>query len=78
MTSRETTKSRVEHSQTVGHQEDVKGRDADRFSDEESSGMKKDADIVVLDASVLVHALDQLKKWCKSKREEIIVVPLEG
>ena len=38
----------------------------------------KDADIVVLDTSVLIHALGQLKKWSRDGREEIIIVPLEG
>lgn len=38
----------------------------------------KDADVVVIDASVLVHALTQVRKWCRDGREEIIIVPLEG
>ena len=38
----------------------------------------KDADIIVLDASVLIHALGQLKKWSRDGRKEIIIVPLEG
>ena len=38
----------------------------------------KDADIIVLDSSVLIHALGQLKKWSRDGREEIIIVPLEG
>ena len=38
----------------------------------------KDADVVVLDTSVLIHALGQLKKWSRDGREEIIIVPLEG
>ena len=38
----------------------------------------KGADVVVLDASVLIHALGQLKKWSRDGREEIIIVPLEG
>lgn len=38
----------------------------------------KDADVIVLDASVLIHALGQLKKWSRDGREEIIIVPLEG
>lgn len=38
----------------------------------------KDADIIVLDASVLIHALGQLKKWSRDGRQEIIIVPLEG
>ncbi|KAJ3810904.1 hypothetical protein F5876DRAFT_88629 [Lentinula aff. lateritia] len=39
---------------------------------------EKDADIVIVDASVLVHALNHLKKWCKSGREEVVIVPLEA
>ncbi|VDB83110.1 unnamed protein product [Peniophora sp. CBMAI 1063] len=39
---------------------------------------EKDADIVVVDASVLIHALGQVKKWCREGREEIIIVPLEA
>lgn len=38
----------------------------------------KDADIIVVDASVLVHALYQLKKWSRDGRKEIIIVPLEA
>lgn len=38
----------------------------------------KDADVIILDASVLIHALGQLKKWSREGREEIIIVPLEG
>ncbi|KAI6128116.1 hypothetical protein EDD16DRAFT_1472706 [Pisolithus croceorrhizus] len=38
----------------------------------------KDADLIVLDASVLVHGLHKVKKWCKDGREEIIIVPLEA
>lgn len=39
---------------------------------------EKDVDIIVVDASVLVHALYQVKKWCRDGRKEIIIVPLEG
>lgn len=39
---------------------------------------RKDANVVVVDASVLVHALGQLKAWCRNNREEIVIVPLEG
>lgn len=38
----------------------------------------KDADLIVVDSSVLVHGLHQVKKWCKEGREEIVIVPLEG
>jgi hypothetical protein len=39
---------------------------------------EKDADIIVVDASVLIHALYQVKKWCRDGRQEILIVPLEG
>jgi len=48
-----------------------------RRSNEELRG-DKDADVVVVDASVLVHALHQVKKWCRDGRDEIVIVPLEG
>lgn len=54
---------------------------ADKFGEVQAKKMQrkeKDADVVVLDASVLVHGLWQMKKWCRDGREEIIVVPLEG
>lgn len=35
-------------------------------------------DVVVVDVSVLVHAIHQLKLWCRSDRKEKIIVPLEG
>ena len=38
----------------------------------------KDADIVVVDTSVLVHGIGHLKAWCKNGREEVVIVPLEG
>ncbi|KAJ7602448.1 hypothetical protein DFH06DRAFT_1115699 [Mycena polygramma] len=38
----------------------------------------KDADVVVVDASVLVHALHQVKKWCRDGRQEVVIVPLEA
>jgi hypothetical protein len=44
----------------------------------EGHRIEKDADVVVVDASVLVHALYQVKKWCKDGRQEKIIVPLEG
>lgn len=39
---------------------------------------QKDADIVVLDASVLVHGLYHLKRWSREGREEVVIIPLEG
>ncbi|KAI0292960.1 hypothetical protein B0F90DRAFT_1644394, partial [Multifurca ochricompacta] len=38
----------------------------------------KQADVVVVDASVLVNALGQVKKWCRDGQEEILIVPLEA
>jgi hypothetical protein len=39
---------------------------------------EKEGDIIVLDASVLVNALGQVRKWCRDGRDEILIVPLEG
>lgn len=44
---------------------------------EERKG-QKDADIVVVDATVLVHGLYHIKKWCREGREEVVIIPLEG
>lgn len=53
--------------------------DTGRLSGEDTDSEKtKDADIIIADASVLVNALDQLKKWCRNGRQEIVIVPLEG
>jgi hypothetical protein len=38
----------------------------------------KVADVIVVDASVLVHALNQLKLWSRPERKEVVIVPLEG
>ena len=46
--------------------------------DSSDKKQKRDHEVIVLDASVLIHALGQLKKWCREGREEIIIVPLEG
>jgi hypothetical protein len=49
-----------------------------RIRSTEQEGKTKDADIVVVDGSVLIHALYQVKKWCRDGKKEIIIVPLEG
>lgn len=36
------------------------------------------ANVIILDASVLVYALGQVKRWCKEERKETLIVPLEG
>ncbi|KAH7912114.1 hypothetical protein BJ138DRAFT_837176 [Hygrophoropsis aurantiaca] len=48
-----------------------------RRSNEEVRG-GKDADLVVVDASVLIHAVHHVKRWCRDGREEIVIVPLEA
>jgi hypothetical protein len=50
----------------------------DREKPKRQDGQEKDADVVVVDASVLIHALPQVKKWCRDGRQEIVIVPLEG
>ena len=56
--------------------DDCKGGPRRRSQEEERVG--KDADLIVVDASVLIHALYQVKKWCRDGREEVVIVPLEG
>ncbi len=48
----------------------------DRRSEERK--VQKDADVVVVDATVLVHGLYHIKKWCREGREEVVIIPLEG
>lgn len=63
----------------LGRRSDEREHSSERDDrDDKTMPNKKDADIVVIDASVLVHALGQLKVWCRNGREEVIVVPLEG
>lgn len=57
---------------------DPKHRDKEKPRKLSDTVADKDADLVVVDASVLVHALYQVKKWCKEGREEIVIIPLEG
>lgn len=44
----------------------------------ERMGGDRDADIIVVDASVLVHGISHMKKWSREGRQEIVIVPLEG
>ncbi|KAF8264238.1 hypothetical protein EI94DRAFT_1593913, partial [Lactarius quietus] len=54
-------------------------RGGDDFHSRKGGGVReKDVDVIVVDASVLVNALGQLKKWCRDGQEEIIIVPLEA
>jgi hypothetical protein len=53
----------------------VKKRGAENFR--KTPGVKE-ADVIIVDASVLVNALGQVKKWCRDGQEEVIIVPLEG
>lgn len=43
-----------------------------------SGGADSHFEVIVLDSSVLIHALDQVTKWCKPHRSETLIVPLEG
>ncbi|KAG9312685.1 hypothetical protein JVU11DRAFT_7102 [Chiua virens] len=68
--------TKKEHTDRERDHTEQRHRDKPRRS---SDGVAdKDADLVVVDASVLVHALHQVKKWCREGREEIVIVPLEA
>ncbi|PPR06267.1 hypothetical protein CVT24_000886 [Panaeolus cyanescens] len=58
--------------------EDVTAIQAPRRNSEEEDRKGKDADVVVVDASVLLHALYKVKRWCKDGRQEVLIVPLEA
>src|SRR5712672_4336273 len=63
------------------HQHDQKERPAAgrrRGAHDAKKANIKEADVIVVDASVLVNALGQIKKWCRDGQEEVIIVPLEG
>jgi hypothetical protein len=49
-----------------------------RGAEDSKKTSAKEADIIVVDASVLVNALGQVKKWCRDGQDEIMIVPLEG
>ena len=53
-------------------------RSSEEKEKEKNKDREKYADVIVVDASVLVHALYQLKKWCRDGREEVVIIPLEG
>ncbi|KAI9461511.1 hypothetical protein F5148DRAFT_1286650 [Russula earlei] len=63
------------------HQHEQKERPAatrKRAPHDAKKSNAKEADIIIVDASVLVNALGQVKKWCRDGQEEVIVVPLEA
>ncbi|KAI0283492.1 hypothetical protein BC826DRAFT_195027 [Russula brevipes] len=67
------------HSQQHQHQQKERPSAARRRgSDDIRKTADKEADVIVVDASVLVNALGQVKKWCRDGQEEIIIVPLEA
>ncbi|KAL0572213.1 hypothetical protein V5O48_009748 [Marasmius crinis-equi] len=62
--------------QLLGEREIARVADGNRRKSGDES--EKDGDIIVVDASVLVHALNQLKKWSRNGRSEVVIVPLEA
>lgn len=59
-------------------QKERSGTAKNRGAEDAKKSSAKEADVIVVDASVLVNALGQIKKWCRDGQEEIIIVPLEG
>ncbi|KAH0835714.1 hypothetical protein J3R83DRAFT_9535 [Lanmaoa asiatica] len=70
--------TKKDHTDRERDQPEPKHREREKPRKPSDSVADKDADLVVVDASVLVHALHQVKKWCREGREEIVVVPLEA
>ena len=66
------------HSQHQHQQKERPLAGKNRGADDAKKTNAKEADVIVVDASVLVNALGQVKKWCRDGQEEIIIVPLEG
>ena len=70
-----TTTTASNHQQKERHVPSAKKRGAE---DTRKTPNVKQADVIVVDASVLVNALGQVKKWCRDGQQEIIIIPLEG
>jgi hypothetical protein len=66
------------HQQHQQQQRERPGATKNRGAEDAKKTSAKEADVIVVDASVLVNALGQIKKWCRDGQEEIIIVPLEG
>jgi hypothetical protein len=66
------------HQQPQQQQKERPGSTKNRGIEDTKKTNTKEADVIVVDASVLVNALGQVKKWCRDGQEEIIIVPLEG
>lgn len=66
------------HQQHHQQQNERPGATKNRGADDAKKTSAKEADVIVVDASVLVNALGQVKKWCRDGQEEIIIIPLEG
>jgi hypothetical protein len=75
ITTNPTTSTASNHQQKERHVASAKKRGAE---DTRKTPNVKQADVIVVDASVLVNALGQVKKWCRDGQQEIIIVPLEG
>ncbi|KAG7087339.1 hypothetical protein E1B28_013315 [Marasmius oreades] len=70
------SRKKVNEAQAIGVREAPSEAGSNRRKSREES--EKDADIIVVDASVLVHSLNQLKKWSRNGRNEVVIVPLEA
>jgi len=70
-----TTHTQQQHQQ---QQKERPGATKNRGAEDARKTCVKEADVIVVDASVLVNALGHVKKWCRDGQEEIIIIPLEG
>jgi hypothetical protein len=66
------------HQQHQQQQKERPGTTRNRGAEDAQKTSAKEADVIVVDASVLVNALGRVKKWCRDGQEEVIIIPLEG
>ncbi|KAF8129078.1 hypothetical protein EV363DRAFT_1169964 [Boletus edulis] len=70
--------TRKDHADRERDQPEQRHREKEKLRKSTDTVPDKDADLVIVDASVLVHALYHVKKWCRDGREEIVIIPLEA
>ncbi|KAG9019861.1 hypothetical protein FRB90_003452 [Tulasnella sp. 427] len=70
------TPSRIDDNQGGNRRSDTE-RPLNRNSGQQIT-QEKIADRIVVDASVLIHALGTVRTWCRDSSKEVIIIPLEA